>query len=72
MIELLNSIVNFLISIIIFIYHSFKAILSFLISIPQYVNFISYSIGFIPDFLLPFAIFSVYLTILLMIIKKEP
>ena len=71
MIELLNSIVNFIISIIGFILQAFKALILFFTSIPQYVNFITYTIGGLPDFLIPFAAFSVTFTIFLMILPKD-
>ena len=71
MIELLNSIVNFLISVIGFIIQTFKGLILFITSIPQYVNFITYTVGGLPDFLIPYALFGVALTIIAMLIGRK-
>lgn len=71
MINLLNSIVNFVISIIHFIIHVFNAMISFIGMIPVYVNFLSTSLVVLPPFVLPFATLGISLSIITMIINHK-
>lgn len=71
MIDLLNSIGNLIGSIVLFIVHIFQAIISFIGMIPTYINFLSTSIRILPPFLLPFATFSIFFSVILMIINRK-
>lgn len=71
MIELLNSIVSFITSIINLIVDVFQAFITIITSIPQYLNFINVSISVFPAFLLPYALFGISITVIAMLIRRE-
>lgn len=71
MLELLNSIVQFIISIRTLIKSVFQGLITIITSIPTYVNFISNSISVLPPFLLPYALLSMTLSVLLFVLNKD-
>lgn len=71
MIELLNSIVSFIVSIWNLIIDVFQAFITIILSIPQYLNFINVSISVFPSFLLPYAFLGVSLTVIAMLIRRD-
>lgn len=71
MIELLNSIVSFVVSIVNLIVDMFQAIITVFTSIPDYINFINVSISVFPPFLLPYALFGISITVVAMLIRRE-
>lgn len=71
MIELLNAIVSFITTIIGLIISTFEALISFVVNIPQYINFINISLSMLPSFLLPYAVFGVSITVIAMLISRE-
>lgn len=69
-VELLNSIGNLLITVINFFVDTLQALISLVVSIPTYINFITVRIGGFPPFLLPFAMLGIYVTVILFLIRK--
>lgn len=69
-VELLNSIGNLIVTIINFFIDLFQVLISLVVSIPTYINFITVRIGGFPPFLLPFAMFGIYLTVMLFLLKR--
>lgn len=71
MLELLNSLVQAVISIFLFITNTIKSTISLLLQIPQYVNFLSTAISTAPPFLLPFFAISISLSVMIFILNKD-
>lgn len=71
MIDLLNSIVQAIGSIFVFIVNMFKAFLSFITSIPEYIDFITATLAVLPPYLLPFATLGISITVIAMLIRQE-
>lgn len=70
-VELLNSIGNLLLTLINYLIDYFQMLISFITSIPQYINFFTVSLEAFPGFVLPFAVFGVYLTITLFLTGRS-
>ena len=71
MLELVNSILQFIISIRKFITSTVKSLMVMIASIPQYVNFLSTAISTAPPFLLPFFAISISLSVMIFILNKD-
>lgn len=71
MLELLNSILQFIISIRTLIKSFFTGLITLFESIPTYINFISNTISVLPPFLLPFATRSLSLSVMLFVLNKD-
>lgn len=69
-VELLNSIGNLIVTVINFFIDLLQVLISLVISIPTYINFLTVRIGAFPPFLLPFALFGIYLTVMLFLVRK--
>lgn len=71
MIDLLRSIVDAIASVIVFFVHSIESLVGFFLNIPTYVQFISNSLVILPNVVVPFAIASVTLYVMLMVINRK-
>lgn len=69
-VELFLAIGNFIVTIINYLIDYFQMLISFITSIPQYINFFTVSIEAFPGFVLPFAVLGVYLTVTLFLIGR--
>lgn len=71
MIDLLNSIVQAISSVFVFIINMFKAFIAFITSIPEYIDFITATLAVLPPYLLPFATLGISITVIAMLIRHE-
>lgn len=68
--EFLNAVGNLIITLINFLIDYFQMLISFFTSIPTYINFFTVSIEALPGFVLPFAVFGLYLTATLFLLGR--
>lgn len=70
MISLLKSVVDFLMSIGGIIVHTIESLVNLFLHIPTYVSFLSVSISYLPTVILPFAIASISIYVVFIIINR--
>lgn len=70
MIGLLQSIVDTVTSVIAFLIHTIDSLINLLAHIPTYVSFLTVSIGFLPTIVIPFAIASVSIYVVFLILNR--
>lgn len=71
MIELLKSIVSVITTVITFFIHSIESLVAFFLNIPTYTAFLINSINVLPSVVIPFAIASISLYVILMVIGRQ-
>ena len=71
MIELLKSIVSVITTVITFFIHSIESLISLFVNIPTYTSFLINSINVLPSIVIPFAIASVSLYVILMVVGRN-
>lgn len=71
MINLLQSILDIVTTVITFFIHSIESLISFFINIPTYTAFLINSINILPSVVIPFAIASISLYVMLMVIGRN-
>lgn len=71
MIELLKSIVTVITTVITFFIHSIESLISFFLNIPTYTTFLINSVNVLPSVVIPFAIASITLYVMLMVIGRN-
>lgn len=71
MIKIFNSILSIIVTVVDLLSDVFKAIISIFTSIPEYIDFITASIGVLPPFLLPYILFGIFLTVVAMLIRRQ-
>lgn len=71
MINLLTSIVSVIITVIQFVVHSVESLISFFLNIPTYATFLINSVNILPTVVIPFAIASISLYVMLMVIGRN-
>lgn len=70
MIDLITSIVNVISSLIGFIIHSIESLFNLLTHIPTYVSFLTVSIGYLPTMVIPFAIASISIYVVFLVLNR--
>lgn len=70
MMQFLQSIVDFFAMIVDFVASIVDGILTFFMMIPSYVTFLTASVGFMPDILIPFIMLGVFISVLFIIIGR--
>ena len=70
MIKLLQSIVDTIISLVMFVWHTFLSLINLLQHIPTYVDFLVTSIGFLPAIVMPFCIASISIYVVFLILNR--
>lgn len=70
MIKLLQSIVDFFVSIGGFIVNTFTSLINLFLHIPTYVDFLTTSIGFLPSVIMPFAIASISIYVIFLVLNR--
>lgn len=70
MIDLLTSIVNVISSLIGFLIHSIESLFNLIAHIPTYVSFLTVSIGYLPSIVIPFAIASISVYVVFLILNR--
>ena len=70
MLDLLSSFGNTLVSLITLLVSSISSFVNLISNIPTYITFLTSSIGFLPDLVIPFAIATVSLYVVLFIIGR--
>ena len=71
MISLLKSIVDIISSLFAFIVNTIKSLLVLLTHLPTYTDFLVSSISYLPSVVLPFALASVSIYVILFIINRK-
>lgn len=69
-VEFIIAIANFIVTIVNFLIDTFQMLISFITSIPQYINFFTVSLEAFPGFVLPFALFGIYITVFLFLLGR--
>lgn len=70
MISLLQSIVDVIKSLIQFLIHSIDSLFNLIGHIPTYVSFLTVSVGYLPSIIIPFAIASVSIYVVFLILNR--
>lgn len=70
MIKLLQSIVDTVVSLVSFVIHTVTSLLNLIAHIPSYVSFLTVSIGYLPSIIMPFAIASVSIYVVFLILNR--
>lgn len=71
MITLLQSIVDTVVSLVAFLLHSIESLLNLLLHIPSYVSFLTVSLGYLPSLVLPFALASVSIYVVFLVLGRN-
>lgn len=70
MISLLQSIVDTITSLVSFVIHTVTSLLNLIAHIPSYISFLTVSIGYLPSIVMPFAIASISLYVVFLILNR--
>lgn len=70
MISLLQSIVDFITSVFMLIGNTFASLFNLFLHIPTYVSFLATSIGFLPQMILPFAMASISIYVVFLVLNR--
>lgn len=70
MITILQSIVDFAVSIAMFVYHTFESLVNLIAHIPSYVSFLSVSISYLPTIIFPFCIASISIYVVFLVLNR--
>ena len=70
MLDILNTVLTTITSLVGFVVHTITTLLSFIAHIPGYVIFLIDVVGFIPAIFLPFAVASVYIWVMRFLINR--
>lgn len=70
MIQLLQSIVEIVTSVISFVIHSITSLFNLFTHIPQYVSFMATSINVLPSVIIPFALASVSVYVVFLVLNR--
>lgn len=71
MINILRSMLDTLIAIVSFVIHTFTSLFDLLKRIPELVSIVTASIGFLPDVIMPFALASLSILIVLFVLNRK-
>lgn len=71
MIQLLKSIVDSIVAVASFLWHTIASLFLFLKNIPIYLTFIFDSLSVLPAVIVPFAIVSIYIYVMYFILSRE-
>lgn len=71
MIQLLQSIVEVVTSVVSFVIHSITSLFNLLSHIPQYVSFMATSINVLPSVIIPFALASVSVYVVFLVLGRN-
>lgn len=71
MISLLQSIVDTITSLVSFVIHTIDSMLNLIAHIPSYVSFLTVSIGYLPTIIMPFAIASISIYVVYLILGRN-
>lgn len=70
MLNILSQIVNTIIALVSFFIHTIESFINLLLHLPSYITFLTQSIGFLPALLIPFAVASISIYVVLMIVGR--
>lgn len=71
MINLLTSIVNTIVSLVAFVVHALESLFSLITRIPTFISILVTSIGFAPNVIMPFAMATVSISVVLFIVGRN-
>lgn len=70
MLDLLSSIANIIVSLVQLVISTINSFVNLILNIPTYITFLTSSIGFLPDIVIPFALATVALWVVLFMIGR--
>ena len=71
MLNILRSFLDIVINLVNFVINTVTSLINFIVNIPNYVNVLTAAIGYMPSLLIPFAIASVSLYVVLFLIDRR-
>lgn len=71
MLNILRSLIDIVRNLISFLTNMITSLITFIVNIPNYVNVLTASIGYLPAMLIPFAIASISVYVVLFIINRR-
>lgn len=71
MIHILTSMLDTMIALVSFVIHTFTSLFDLLSRIPDLIAIITSSIGFLPDVVMPFALASLSILIVLFVLNRK-
>lgn len=71
MLNILRSLLDIIVNLVNFVINTITSLINFIINIPNYVNVLTVAIGYMPTVLIPFAIASVSLYVVLFMIDRR-
>lgn len=71
MLNILRSLLDIIVNLVSFVINTITSLINFIIQIPNYVNVLTASIGYMPTLLIPFALASVSLYVVLFLIDRR-
>lgn len=70
MLSLLSSIANTIVSLVQLVISTIDSFVNLLLEFPTYITFLSTSIGFLPDLVVPFALATISIIVVLFMIGR--
>lgn len=70
MIKLLTSIVDFITSVVNLVIHTIESLINLFAHIPTYVSFLTVSISYLPNIIIPFAIASISVYVVYLVLNR--
>lgn len=71
MLNILRSLLDIITNLINFVINTITSLINFILNIPNYVNVLTTAIGYLPSVLIPFALASVSLYVVLFMIDRR-
>ena len=71
MLDILRSLIDIVVNLVQFVINMITSLINFIINIPIYVNVLSSSIAYMPSVLIPFALASISVYVVLFLIDRR-
>lgn len=71
MLNILRSLIDIVVNLVNFVANTIDSLIKFIVLVPNYVNVLTASIGYLPSVLIPFALASVSVYVVLFLIDRR-
>lgn len=71
MLDLLKSLIDIIVNLVNFVINTINSLINFILNIPNYLNVLTASISYMPILLIPFALASVSVYVVLFLIDRR-
>ena len=71
MLDVLRSVLDIIVNLVNFVINTITSLINFIINIPNYVNVLTTAIAYMPTMVIPFAIASISLYVVLFLIDRR-